>query len=182
MVSILISISLFLIYFSTIISQEISQLTYGSASIRSMTLLNDGKVLGGRSSGHEIEVWTSINHGLSWNPIGTVSNNPDINYGDLMFLAIPKTDIVFCAFREHNSDNQFSVVVCRSDNNGIYLVYDSTVIGGQTLFVGLPWLFLTSNGDLQCYYDSEPLASVNDAPGSQWIAMQGRNGIIFFGI
>ena len=177
MVSNLISISLFLIYFSTIISQEISQLAYGSGSIHSMTLLNDGKVLGGTSSGHEIEVWPSTNHGLSWNRIGTVANNPDINYGDLMFLAIPKTDIVFCAFREHNSENQFSLVVCRSDNNGIDWVYDSTVIGGKTLFVGTPLLFLASNGDLQCYYDSEPLASANGALGSQWIAMQGRNWI-----
>ena len=56
MASNLISISLFLIYFSTIISQEISQLTYSSGPIHSMTLLNDGKVLGGRSSGHEIKV------------------------------------------------------------------------------------------------------------------------------
>ena len=95
-----------------------------------------------------------------------------------MFLSILKTDTVFCAFREHNSANKFSVVVCRSDNNGIDWVYDSTVIGEQSLFVGAPWLFLPSNGDLQCYYDSEPLASSNGAQGSQWIAMQGRNGII----
>ena len=74
-------------------------------------------------------------------------------------------------------NKKFSVVVCRSDNNGNDWVYDSTVIGEQTLFVGAPWLFLASNGDLQCYYDSEPLASLNGAPGSQWIAMQGRNGI-----
>ena len=170
------SILLFL-FFSLITSQQISQLTYGSGPIRSMTILNDGIVLGGRSSGHEIEVWVSSNHGLSWSRRGSVANNPNIDYGDLMFLAIPKTTIVFCAFREHNSANQFSVVVCRSDNNGYDWVYDSTVIGGQTSFVGAPWLFLASNGDLQCYYDSEPLASVNGAPGSQWIAMQGRNGI-----
>lgn len=43
-----------------------------------MTLLNDGKVLGGRSSGHEIEVWTSTNHGLNCTRTGTVANNPDI--------------------------------------------------------------------------------------------------------
>ena len=66
----------------------------------------------------------------------------------------------------------FSVVVCRSDNNGYDRVYDSTVIGGQTLFVGSPWLFLASNGELQCYYDSEPLTSINGAPGSQWIAFK----------
>ena len=94
-----------------------------------------------------------------------------------MFLAIPQTTKVFCAFREQNWDNQFSVTVCRSDNNGFDWVFDSQVIAGQTLFVGAPWLFLAQNGDLQCYYDSEPLASNYGSYGSQWIAMQGRNGI-----
>ena len=66
---------------------------------------------------------------------------------------------------------------CRSNDNGFNWVYDSTVIGGQSLFVGVPWLFIANNGDLQCYYDSEPLVSYNCAYGSQWIAMQGKNGI-----
>lgn len=170
-------ISLLIISFSEISMQSISQIYYGPGPIRSVTRLNNGKLLGGRSSGHEIEVYTSDNNGLTWTRSGSVANNAEIEYGDLMFLAIPGTTIVFVAFREHNQANQFSVVVCRSDNNGVDWVYDSTVIGGQGLFVGAPWLFLAQNGDLQCYYDSEPLANANGASGSQWIAMQARNGI-----
>ena len=89
----LLTILLFQFLFSLIISQQISPLTYGPIPIRSMKILNDGIVLGGRSSGHEIEVWVSSNHGLSWTKRGSVANNPNIDYGDLMLLAIPRTNI-----------------------------------------------------------------------------------------
>lgn len=168
---------LLIISLSTVSLQRISELSYGPGPIRSMTILNDGVILGGRSSGHQIEVWVTSNQGLSWSLRGSVASNPDIEYGDIMMLAIPNTSKVFCAFREHNTANQWAVTVSRSDNNGFDWVYDSTVIAGQSLFVGAPWLFLSESGDLQCYYDSEPLANYNGAYGSQWIAMQGRNGI-----
>ena len=168
---------LFFQLFASANAQSITELYYGSAPIRSMTILSDGVILGGRSSGHTIEVWVTSNKGMSWSLRGTVANNVEINYGDIMMLAIPNTNKVFCAFREQNSAGQFSVTICRSDNNGFDWVYDSTIIGGQSLFVGAPWLFLANNGDLQCYYDSEPLASYSGAIGSQWIAMQGRNGL-----
>lgn len=164
--------------FSLVNSQQISQVYYGPAAIRSLTMLNDGMILGGRSTGHQIEVWVTSNKGISWSLRGTVATNNGIDYGDVMFLAIPGTTKVFCAFREQNTSNRlFSVTICRSDNNGFDWVYDSTIISGQILFVGAPWLFLANNGDLQCYYDSEPLAYSYGAYGSQWIAMQGRNGL-----
>ena len=175
--SIFIYTVLLFLLFSSINSQSITEIFYGPAPIRSITMLEDGTILGGRIAGHEIQVWVTNNKGISWTMRGSVANNPDINFGDVMFLAIPKTSIVFCAFREQNSANQWAVTVCRSDNNGFDWVYDSTVISGQTLFVGAPWLFLANNGDLQCYYDSEPLANYYGAYGSQWIAMQGKNGI-----
>ena len=155
---------------------EITELRYGSGPIRSITLLAEGTLLGGRSSGHEIEVWSSTDDGAAWSRIGTVASNADVNYGDVMFLAVPGTSIVYCAFREFNADRKYAVVVCRSDDGGRNWVYDSTVIAGCSQFVGAPWLFLADNGDLQCYYDSEPLATQNGVNGAQWIAMQGRNG------
>ena len=163
--------------FSSIDSQSITEIYFGPAPIRSQTMLGDGTILGGRIAGHQIQVWVTNNKGISWTMRGSVASDERINYGDVMFLAIPKTSIVFCTFREENSARQWAVTVCRSDNNGYDWVYDSTVISGQSLFVGAPWLFLANNGDLQCYYDSEPLAAHYGASGSQWIAMQGRNGI-----
>ena len=142
-----------------------------------MIVLNDGIILGGRISNHEIQVWTSSNKGITWTMRGSVANNKEIEFGDVVFLLIPNTNKIFCAFREYNKDKLWSVTICRSDDNGFNWVYDSTIISGQKLFVGAPWLFLANNGDLQCYYDSEPLANDNGASGSQWIAMQGRNGI-----
>jgi hypothetical protein len=155
---------------------SLTELYYGAGAIRSMTKLSNGNIVGGRSSGHEIEVWSSANNGSSWSRIGTVASNASIEYGDVMFLCLPGTTTVFCAFREKNQSNQYAVVVCKSTNGGVSWAYDSTVISGQSLFVGAPWLFIANNGDMQCYYDSEPLASQNGANGSQWIAMQGRNG------
>lgn len=156
----------------------ISENYYGSGPIRSMTIRQDGMIIGGRSSGHEIEVWGSKDKGNSWNCIGSVVKNEDINYGDVMFLAVPDTNKVFCAFREFNTTtSQYAVTVCRSDDGGYNWVYDSTVISGCTAFVGAPWLFIAQNGDLQCYYDSEPLAAQNGVSGAQWIAMQGREGL-----
>ena len=175
--SILLYQLIFFISFSLVNSQTIKKVYYGPAAIRSMTMLRDGAILSGRVAGHEIQVFVTTNKGINWSLRGSVANNNNIDFGDVMFLAIPNTNTVFCAFREHNRQNLlWSVTVCRSDDNGFNWVFDSTVIGGQSLFVGAPWLFLANNGDLQCYYDSEPLANNNGAYGSQWIAMQGKRG------
>lgn len=156
---------------------KVTNLYKGSASIRSITRCSDGSLIGPRTSGHEIEVWTSIDNGASWIRKGSVASNSNINYADPTMLAIPGTNIVFCAFTEVTADNKHSIVVCRSDNNGASWVYDSTVVGGKSKFVGAPFLFEANNGDLQCYYDSEQLATDNGHDGFQYIAMQGRKGI-----
>ena len=156
---------------------SLSEVFYGGGPIRSMTNLDDGTIVGGRSTGHSIQILSSSNQGKTWEQIGTVANNKNINYGDIMLLAVPNSSKVFCAFREKNAENKYAVTVCRSDDNGVNWVYDSTVIGGCTQFVGAPWLFLAENGDLQCYYDSEPLATANGVNGAQWIAMQGKDGL-----
>jgi len=176
-VAIVLTIALFWTMNPTAVyAASIEQIYYGSGAIRSMTVRGDGVVVGGRSSGHEIEVWGSSDKGASWSRIGTVANNNSIDFGDVCFLAVPGTNIVYCAFREYNSAQQYAITVCRSDDGGYNWTYDSTVIAGCTQFVGAPWLFIAQNGDMQCYYDSEPLATQNGMSGSQWIAMQGRNG------
>jgi len=162
--------------FHLILTKNIYQLKSGSGPIRSMTMMSNGKIIGGRISGHEIEVYVSSDQGLNWSRIGSVAKNNNVDYGDVMFLSIPKTSVVYCAFREKNIYG-YSIIVCRSDNGGKDWVYDSTVIAGSGPFVGAPWLFIANNGDMQCYYDSELLASKNGASGSQWIAMQGRKGL-----
>ena len=168
---------LFTISLSIINTQSIQEIYYGPAPIRSMIVLTDGIILGGRIENHEIQVWVSSNKGITWSLRGSVANNIEIEFGDVMFLSIPNSSKVFCAFREYNKAKLWAITICLSDDNGFNWVYDSTIISGQKLFVGAPWLFLANNGDLQCYYDSEPLANDNGAHGSQWIAMQGRNGI-----
>lgn len=167
---------LFTMGFTKVCAASINEINYGSGAIRSMTVRTDGVVVGGRSSGHEIEVWASWDKGSSWSRIGTVANNSSIDFGDVMFLAVPQTNIVYCAFRERNQVNEYAITLCRSDDGGYNWVYDSTVIAGCTEFVGAPWLFIAQNGDMQCYYDSELLASQNGVQGAQWIAMQGRQG------
>ena len=148
--SLLFFITILIMMFSTIETQQLTELKYGSGPIRSITKLRNGIILGGRCSDHEIEIWVSPNQGLTWLRIGSVANKKDVEFGDLMFLTIPNTSVVYCAFRERNLAGQYSVVVYRSDNDGKDWVYDSTVISGQSQFVGAPWLFLAQNGDLQC--------------------------------
>ncbi|MBM7115920.1 sialidase family protein [Archangium primigenium] len=147
----------------------------GGAPIRSIVRRSDGLLLGGASTGHGITVWVSRDNGASWSVHGTVASNPNVDFGDVNMRAIPGTRTVFCAFREF-SGGQWRVTITRSDNNGDSWVYDSTVAGPTTRFVGAPFLFQRANGDLQVYYDSELLAAQRGYPGHQWIAMQGRRG------
>jgi hypothetical protein len=156
-------------------SVTITNLYTGSAPIRSITKCGDGSLIGPRSSGHEIEVWSSTNNGTSWVRKGSVASNATISYADPTMFAIAGTSTVFCAFTEINA-GKYSITICRSDNNGGSWVYDSTVIAGKSKFVGAPFLFKANNGDLQCYYDSEQLATDSGHDGFQYIAMQGRNG------
>ena len=162
---------------TTIFSNQINQIFKGAGPIRSMTKVSNGRIIGGKIKGHVIEVWATTNNGSKWSRIGTIASNSAIKYGDIMLLALPKVPIVFCAFREENLSHKFKITICRSNNGGVNWIYDSTVINWQNSFVGAPWLFIAQNGDMQCYYDSEPLASNNGSPRNQWIAMQGRNGI-----
>ncbi|MFP2923856.1 phage capsid protein [Pyxidicoccus sp. 3LG] len=148
----------------------------GGAPIRNITRRSDGLLIGGASAGTRIDVWTSNNGGASWSLHGSVANNPAVQFGDVTMRAIPGTRTIFCAFREY-ANGQWRVTITRSDNDGDHWVYDSTVVGPTTRFVGAPFLFLRGNGDLQVYYDSELLAAQRGYPGHQWIAMQGRRGI-----
>jgi hypothetical protein len=147
----------------------------GGAPIRGIPRRSDGVLLGGASTGHGITVWASRDNGASWSVHGSVVNNPAVEFGDVTMRAIPGTRTVFCAFREF-ANGQFRVTVTRSDNDGDGWVYDSTVVGPESRFVGAPFLFQRANGDLQIYYDSEPLAAQGGYAGHQWIAMQGRRG------
>lgn len=147
----------------------------GGAPVRHITRRSDGSLIGGVSAGTRIDVWRSTNGGASWQIHGSVANNPNVQFGDVMMRAIPGTRTIFCAFRELTG-GQWRITVTRSDNDGDSWVYDSTVIGPTARFVGAPYLFQRANGDLQVYYDSEPLAASRGYPGHQWIAMQGRRG------
>jgi hypothetical protein len=148
----------------------------GGAPIRSITRRSDGVLLGGASTGHGITVWSSGDNGASWTVLGSVASNAAVEFGDVNMLAIPGTNTVFCAFREY-ANGQFRVTVTRSDNGGAGWVYDSTVVGPVSRFVGAPFLFRRASGDLQVYYDSEELAAKGGFAGHQWIAMQGRAGL-----
>jgi hypothetical protein len=148
----------------------------GAAPIRSITRRSDGVLIGPRSSGRAIEVWVSANEGATWTRSGTVAQNPNVGFGDVTMTRVPGTRTIFCAFREEISGT-FRVTVTRSDDDGRSWVFDSTPVPPSTLFVGAPFLFIRQNGDLQVYYDSEPIAAAHGRPGHQWIAMRGRKGI-----
>ncbi|WP_163195163.1 phage capsid protein [Clostridium thermarum] len=175
-ITVLLIASMCIVNTSVLAAVRVTDIYYGSAPIRSIIRCSNGRLIGARTAGHEIEVWSSSNNGSSWTRYGAVVSNNSINFADPNLLAIAGTNTVFIAFTEINSGKHW-ITICRSDNNGKSWVYDSTVVGNTSRFVGAPFLFRADNGDLQCYYDSEELAEVNGRPGHQWIAMQGRNGI-----
>lgn len=154
------------------------------APCRFVVRRDDGSLLGGRvvDSGHKIEVLASTNSlssqiGKDWSVIGAVANNTNVVYGDLNFLSVTN-DLVFCAFRMQNtSDGKWSVVVCKSTNGGVQWIYDSTIESQSSDFVGAPFLFMTMEGNMQIYYDSEILPKQDGGIfGDQWIAMRQRAG------
>lgn len=148
----------------------------GPAPIRSIIRRTDGVLMGPVSTGSSIEVWASRDEGAKWYRHGSIAENNEVEFGDPMMLHIPGSTTIFCAFREYAED-QWRVVVSRSDDGGDSWVYDSTVVGPVEPFVGAPFLHLAKNGDLQIYYDSELLPAQNGAYGHQWIVMQGRSGL-----
>lgn len=151
-------------------------LAEGPAPIRHITRRSDGRLIGPRSSGHEIEIWTSDDDGASWVRSGSVTSDPDVDFGDVTMLRVPQTSTIFCAFRE-TIGATFRVTLTRSDDDGQTWAYDSTPVPPVAHFVGEPFLFLRATGDLQIYYSSEALARANGKPGHQWIAMRGRRGM-----
>jgi hypothetical protein len=144
--------------------------------VRGVTRGADGAWLGARLGGGGVEVLIGSADAETWRRRGVVTSNDALAFGDPMLLAIPGTRKVFCAFRTRSKE-AWRVLVYRSDNDGRDWAYDSTVAGPSARFVGAPFLFVADNGDLQCYYDSEPLAANGGYPGFQWIAMRGRRGI-----
>lgn len=144
--------------------------------VRGVTRLDNGHWLGARLGGGAVSIVTAGPDGLAWRFLADVTRNDALGFGDPMVLAVPGTHTVFCAFRTRAND-VWRVLVYRSENGGRRWAYDSTIAGPSKRFVGAPWLFLAPNGDLQCYYDSEPMAAEAGYPGFQWIAMVGRKGI-----
>lgn len=149
--------------------------TGGPGPIRSVVRRADGRFLGPSSVGPALVAWVS-DDGARWRQLAEVVRKPGVGFGDPVFLAVPGTDTVFCAAREHQ-EGRFRVTTYRSDDGGARWAFDSVVDAAPERFVGAPFLFLRQNGDLQCYYDSEPLAAAHGRPGFQWIAMRGRSGL-----
>jgi hypothetical protein len=144
--------------------------------VRGMTRRADGRLLGARLDGRAVAVVLSNAKGERWRRLSTVAADATAAFGDPTVLAVPATHTVFCAFRTHTVDG-WRVRVYRSDNDGRDWAADGVVAGPDPLFLGAPFLFLRANGDLQCYFDSEPLARDGGHPGFQWVAMRGRKGI-----
>jgi len=138
-----------------------------------------------------LETWVSIDQGRSWTKIGLIARAPNQNliYGDPVVLAVPDSDIVLAAFRERwtglpNGKDSFSIVLCRSDNNGQTWAFDSMITGPfqgtpgvPDHFVGAPFLRYDS-GMLEVYYDNEPLPNQRgETRHHQWITMLKRDAL-----
>lgn len=141
-----------------------------------------------------LETWVSIDQGRSWTKNGLIARAPNQNleYGDPVLLAVPNSDIVLAAFRERwtglpgspDGQDSFSIVLCRSDDNGFTWAFDSMITGPfhgtpgvPDHFVGAPFLRYDS-GILEVYYDNEPLPNQRwETRHHQWITMLKRDAL-----
>lgn len=152
------------------------------AAIRIMTRSSGGRLIGGRVGGNPnaIEVWGSTNNGSTWSRVSTVAQSGSIQYGDPCFLSDGGT-LVYCAFREHFGST-YQIVVSRSTDGGNSWAFDSIVASNnRNLFLGAPYLWFARDGTVQCYYDSELVATDSGRPGWQWIFMNARPKFAFGG-
>eukprot|EP00927_Polykrikos_kofoidii_P037793 TRINITY_DN32009_c0_g1_i1.p1 TRINITY_DN32009_c0_g1~~TRINITY_DN32009_c0_g1_i1.p1 ORF type:complete len:657 (+),score=94.01 TRINITY_DN32009_c0_g1_i1:71-1972(+) len=148
----------------------------GPGPLRCIVRRHCGDLLGLWLQGTELQTWTSGDSGKSWTQLGSVANSPSID-GDPNLLVVPHFMQIFCAFRLHAPDGSWQVVVCRSDDDGSNWIFDSTVAGPvRNHFVGAPFLFLTSEDNLQVYFDNEEEPAKHGHSGTQWITMKQRQG------
>ena len=140
-----------------------------------------GRLIGGRvgSRPNLVETLVSTDDGATWTRNATVATAPPrVICGDVC-VAGDGGSLVYCAFRQQLG-SRWEVTVCRSTDSGNSWAFDSVVaasFNGQ--FVGATCLFFARDGDLQCYYDSEPAATAAGHPGQSYVALVSKGKLAF---
>lgn len=128
------------------------------APIRSIGRDVGGNLIGTRPAGSWIELWRSGDGGQNWTRGSNVAASATVTYGDSTIYNYHGT--LLSAYREENPTLGFRVRLSQSTNNGGTWSVAGTIVdwAPDSNFVGAPFLNELSDGTLQAYYDSEPLA------------------------
>ena len=142
---------------------------------------SNGRLIGGRvaEKPNIVESLVSTDDGATWTRSGTVATAPAaVICGDVC-IASDGGSLVYCAFRQQYK-LRWEVTVCRSTDSGATWAFDSVVAtSGNGQFVGAPFLRFARDGNLQCYYDSEPAATAAGHPGQGYVAMTSKGKLAF---
>ena len=140
------------------------------APIRNIARTAAGTLLGTRSAGSSIELWSSANNGVDWSHVSNVAESSSVVYGDPTLTVLDNGDVL-AAYREEDPALGWSVRVSRSVDDGQSWTFGGTIhdwTGSASEFVGAPQFNVLSDGTLQSYYDSEFAAP----SGNQYIAVK----------
>lgn len=155
-------------------------------------VMPDGAVLAtrteGRSDGVFVLLSRSRDGGRSWERVGTIVSDPepsaDIGDGNLCLRRDGELLYVYRHNRyrgENASKPYYSVKVASSKDGGKTWKTHSTVLevrptgGGPSRGLWAPFVFETSRGVLQCYYDDEYTPWREGFAGHQWVRMHTWN-------
>lgn len=152
-------------------------------------LFSDGRVLvaGSRSraGSRELVLYGSRDMGRNWKETGVVTTDPspnaDLGDGNVVRL---RNGRLLCVFRRnhHGRTPDYAIEVAESRDAGKTWMRHSTVEAvrpagaGPSRGLWAPFLFVTSAGKVQCYYDDEYLPSTRGFSGHQWVSMKSWDG------
>lgn len=159
---------------------------------RGLLRLSDGILLAARGGPHEggagVHCAISRDGGKTWTDRGVIASDPnrETDIGDGMLLKASRGEILYCYRQNHHRGTRdgnpdYAIRVAASSDNGATWKPHSTVTahtvpsGPPSRGLWAPFLLLTPDGRIQCYYDDEKTPFDAGFPGHQWLMMQTWN-------
>jgi hypothetical protein len=149
-------------------------------------VLPSGEILiaGGATEGGKrlLVCHSSSDEGKSWRRVGTITEDSeptaDVGDGNIVRLKDGRLLIVFRRNHTRRPKPDYAIEVAESRDEGRtwrkHSVVQTSQSGGHRPSRGLwaPFLLVTSDGGLQCYYDDENIPWLRGFPGHQWVMME----------
>jgi hypothetical protein len=134
--------------------------------------------------GIQLVAFRSNDNGKTWQPCGIIASDPDArtDIGDGNIVQTANGQLLAVYRHNHHGLERtvpdYAIKVSVSKDNGKTWSPHSVVAESKpaernpSRGLWSPFLFVTSKGEIQCYYDDEDTPFKNGFPGHQWITMK----------